>query len=236
MGIRRSKHIIQLTTAGVHESNPIHIKTEHNFDLTGSKRSMSLVLTNVRSIKPRELDLYQQLNETNTDLCIVTETCLKNNPDDEAWTICSVLNTNEYKVMCANRTVRQRGGLMPVFKSTIQFKSLEQDELVSFQYTMWSARVTDRTVHILAVYHPPYSPMNPITNHQFIDEFTTWLPDKLTKYSNIIIVGNFNIHIDDTDCDEGTILKDTIDAFGLIQHVRTPTHKDGHTLDLIMTE
>ena len=27
-----------------------------------------------------------------------------------------------------------------------------------------------------------------------------------------------------------------MDAFGLIQHVRTPIHKDGHTLDFIMME
>ena len=78
--------------------------------------------------------------------------------------------------------------------------------------------------------------MNPITNNQFIDDFTTWLPDILTKYSNIIIAGDFYIHIDDTNSDEGTIFKDTMDAFGLIQHVRTPTHKDGHIMDLIMME
>ena len=66
---------------------------------------------------------------------------------------------------------------MPVFKSTIQLKCLEQDKLVSFQYAIWSAKVMDRTVHILAIYHPPYSPVNPITNNQFIDEFTTWLLD-----------------------------------------------------------
>ena len=84
---------------GVCESNLIPITTEHNFDLTGSKKPVSLVLTNVRSIKPRELDLYQWLNETNTDLSIVTETWLRNNLDYGAWTSCSVLNTNEYKVM-----------------------------------------------------------------------------------------------------------------------------------------
>ena len=206
------------------------MKTKHNFDLTGSKKSVSLVLTNVRSIKPRELDLYQWLNETNRSMHS-NRNMVKNNLDDKAWTICSVLYTNEYKVMCANRTAIERGGLMLVFKSTIQVKCLEKDELISFQYTIWSARVMDKTVHILAIYHAPYSPINPITNNQFKDEFTTWLPDILTKYSNIIIVGDFNIH-----SDEGTTLKDTMDPFGLRQHVRTPTHKDGHTLDLIMME
>ena len=49
-------------------------------------------------------------------------------------------------------------------------------------------------------------------------------------------MGNFSIHIDNTNSNKGTIFKDTMDAFGLIQHVRTPTCKDGHTLDLIMME
>ena len=78
--------------------------------------------------------------------------------------------------------------------------------------------------------------VNPVNNKQFIDEFTTWLPDILTKHNKIIIAGDFNIHIDNTNSDEGTIFKDTMDAFGLIQHVRTLTHKDGHRLNLIMTE
>ena len=78
--------------------------------------------------------------------------------------------------------------------------------------------------------------MNPITKTQFIDKFTTWLPGILAKYNNIIIAGDFNIHIDDTNSDEGTIFKDTMDVFGLKNNVRTPTHKDGHTLDLILME
>ena len=65
---------------------------------------------------------------------------------------------------------------MLVFKSTIQVKCLEQDDLASFQYAIWAARVIDRTVHILTIYHPPYSPVNPITNTQFIDEFTLMTP------------------------------------------------------------
>ena len=63
-------------------SQPNSHQDRHNFDLTGSKKSVTLVLTNVRSIKPKELDLYQQLNKTNTDLCLVTETLLRYNPDD----------------------------------------------------------------------------------------------------------------------------------------------------------
>ena len=74
------------------------------------------------------------------------------------------------------------------------------------------------------------------SHNQFIDEFAAWLPNIITKYNNILIAGNFNSHIDDTDCNEGTIFKDTMESFGLIQHVGTPTHEDGHTLDFIMME
>ena len=49
-------------------------------------------------------------------------------------------------------------------------------------------------------------------------------------------MGNFNIHIDDADHDEGTIFKDTKNAFILIQHVGTPAHEDSHTRDLKLME
>ena len=56
-----------------------------------------------------------------------------------------------------------------------------------------------------------------------------------SKYNNIIILGNINMHMEDPANLNACILQDSIKAFNLSQHVKIPTHNKGHTLDVIIT-
>ena len=50
-----------------------------------------------------------------------------------------------------------------------------------------------------------------------------------------MLVGDFNFHIDrQTDCDANRFVS-ILESFDLVQHVAGPTHRDGHTLDLVIT-
>ena len=51
----------------------------------------------------------------------------------------------------------------------------------------------------------------------------------------LIILGDFNIHVDSCDDAEGGQFSDLLDAFGLKQHVSGSTHVRGHTLDLVIS-
>ena len=58
----------------------------------------------------------------------------------------------------------------------------------------------------------------------------------ITDYSNIILMGDFNIHVsNEDDADKMTFL-DTIEAFGLEQWVDKPTHRSDNILDLVVSE
>jgi len=48
-------------------------------------------------------------------------------------------------------------------------------------------------------------------------------------------VGDFNIHVDDVMDISAGKLADILDSHSLVQHVRSPTHSHGHTLDLFIT-
>ena len=58
----------------------------------------------------------------------------------------------------------------------------------------------------------------------------------MPSYKNIIICGDFNIHIDNLSDTEAQIFTDTMEALGLQQHVNFQTHCAGNTLGLIFTE
>jgi endonuclease/exonuclease/phosphatase family metal-dependent hydrolase len=51
----------------------------------------------------------------------------------------------------------------------------------------------------------------------------------------LIIVGDFNIHVDCDDNTDAVKLLELFENVGLDQHVHTPAHCSGHTLDLIVT-
>ena len=63
-----------------------------------------------------------------------------------------------------------------------------------------------------------------------------FLEEALTSHNNIIIAGDFNLHVDDVANPDAQVFLDLLTAFGLQNHVKFPTHKSEHTLDLILKE
>ena len=90
---------------------------------------------------------------------------------------------------------------------------------------------------ITGIYHSPYFGCNLITNKLSIDDLTEWLAVLLVNDKNILILGDFDIHINKKGEDEDTsTFMNTIKALGFQQHVNFSTHRMGNTLDLLLTE
>ena len=109
----------------------------------------------------------------------------------------------------------------------------------SFQAAKFRIQIDKCNITLLSIYHPPYSAVNLVTDRMFINNFTEWICNQLVMSDHdnkLIILGDFNIHVND-DTDENAVnFMDIIMALGLEQHVYFPTHKAGNTLDLVMTE
>ena len=58
----------------------------------------------------------------------------------------------------------------------------------------------------------------------------------MPSYRNVIICGDFNLHINNTSDKEAQSFMDTMEALGLKQHVSFQTHHTGNILHLIFTE
>ena len=57
-----------------------------------------------------------------------------------------------------------------------------------------------------------------------------------SENTNIILLGDLNLHIDNPEDPDADQLIAMLEAFGLEQHIKFPTHQLGHTLDLIAME
>ena len=81
-----------------------------------------------------------------------------------------------------------------------------------------SATRTCQPSQLLPYITPPSNCLGS-TDATCIDQLTDLLTTLQTKYNNIIILGDINMHMDDLNNQNACILRDSINAFDLTQHV-----------------
>ena len=163
------------------------------------------------------------------------ETWLKDTEDNQQRLSGSELNRNGFQTLPINRKTKRGGGLALTIKNNIKVQQQDSREYDSFEHTVWNINHIDMpTFTVVALYHPPSNGQNS-TDVIFIDQLTDFLTTLQTKYNNVIILGDINMHMDDPNNQNACILQDSIEAFDLIQHVKIPTYNKGHTLDVVIT-
>ena len=206
---------------------------------TGIKQhteKVNIMLINVQSIKSKELQLYKVIKEENISQCVVTEMWLSNKIEDDTLVKCTVLNNDNLKLANVNRIGRKGGGIALVYCNNLKVRHLEVANWMSFEYAPWGLQHKGIKMTIIAIYRAPYSTMNQATIQSFFEEFTDWMATESNEYSNIIVQGDFNIHINNDQDADVNRFKDIMDALGLQQHASFSMHRYGNTLDHIYTE
>ena len=141
-----------------------------------------------------------------------------------------------YQISVINRIGMKLGGLALMYDKNVTVTKVDQKQHRTFESAHWRITTGNKTLNILGLYHPPYSVRQKITNSMFIDDLTDYFTDWMVCYRNIIICGDFNIHINDLTDIEAQIFNDTMETLGLQQHANFEIHHTGNTLDLLFTE
>ena len=110
------------------------------------------------------------------------------------------------------------------------------DQSVTFEKATWQVRYPGVDLIVCAIHHPPYSETYQVTNNQFIDEFSEYLAGALAEHRNLVIMGDFNFHVNDPEDQDGEVFIDIMLTLGLDQHITFPTHRSNNTLDLVFSE
>ena len=116
-------------------------------------------------------------------------------------------------------------------KQNLKVKREDDGITAEMEYAKWKVTSVNAFLNILGVYRPPDGIIP-----QFLDNFTELLVDIVASNTNLVILGDFNIHINDVNDPNASIFLDIMTTLGLKQHVRGPTHKSGNCLDLIFME
>ena len=127
-------------------------------------------------------------------------------------------------------------GLAIVYRSNLKVSVIEANHTRSLEYAVWKVNTGTVIINIIAIYHPPYSDINQSTNAVFLNDLADIFEKHLMSFSNIMVAGDFNLHIGKKNDPDVNLFKDMVQTFGLDCQVYFPTHWSGHTLDLILTE
>lgn len=110
-------------------------------------------------------------------------------------------------------------------KNNYKTDNIDFHAVVSFKYL--SFRIAGPTpLLILLIYIPPKH------NANFLSDLTELLTIACAQYNNIIVLGDFNIHVD-SDCASAKDFMAILDYLDFSQRIDFPTHSHSHTLDLI---
>ncbi len=170
-------------------TNLIVIKPEKS-KINEQKLFLKLGLLNIRSFTPKAVIV----NEIITD-----------NSFDETW-----LKTNDYFGLnestppsyCYKHEPRQTGrggGVATIYSDILNVTQKTGYRFDSFEILMLNVKLSDKqnksvlSLALATVYRPP----GPYTD--FLKEFADFLSDLLVNVDKALIVGDFNIHVDNTN-------------------------------------
>ena len=167
--------------------------------------------------------------EQELDVLCITESWLS--PNDEALSReIAELNFNLLNVARGSRG----GGVALIYRDGINVKKCKlKKKFPTFELleaTIYGPGI-DLT-RIAVLYRPP----NQLNQTQFLDEFESFLSSFSSKSGHLMITGDFNVHVEKTDCTLASGFLQTLEDHGWIQHVQEPTHLLGGTLDLVLTK
>ena len=105
---------------------------------------------------------------------------------------------------------------------------------VQFEYLIFNLVINSSSVSLADVYRSPPSQENLLNTNTYLVEWTEFLSDFTTTTSEVVIIGDLNIYLDNTTHHHTIAVERTVESFDLQQHVHEPTHYCGHPLDVRM--
>ena len=158
----------------------------------------------------------------------ITETWLRADGSD---VISGELCPNGYRFVHLPRSSSIGGGVGILFKSSFCTKTRISDHSFNSFECLDMSFVGHKSLRVIVIYRPP----DCTTSTLFVEEFSSLLEEITLCHQELLIWGDFNIHIDDSSNGMGNQFIDLLSLFNLTQHVSFPMHKHGHILDLIIT-
>ena len=164
---------------------------------------------------------------------LITETWLKGNISDNS--VINELVPSGYCFIHKPRCDRRGGGIAIVYKAYINIHCRPTITWTAFEHCeIYVSNGSWKTI-LSCIYRPPPSNNNKIKTSTFIYEFEQYIGQLAILPSQLLVLGDFNIHVDVMHDTIAKQLSDCLSKYNLTQLCNVSTHINGHTLDLVIS-
>ena len=232
---RLKNHSVKTPTNFRTLSNLIPIVTNDNSALlekVSSPSSLHCGLINCRSACNKTSAIYDFILENRLDCVALTETWLSANEEENQSVLSSLVLPN-FNICHLPRKTRG-GGVGFIYNSKFRAKLDTSFSFSSFECQTVLLDASSFTYRFIIIYRIPPNSKNKIVKSTFIEELGDLLESTATASGKLLLLGDFNVHVDSSNDPESSHLTSLLDSFDMVQHVNGATHIDGHTLDLVV--
>ena len=197
--------------------------------------NLKLACFNTRSLCNKTCGVLELLKDNSVDICCITESWLKTK--DSA--IFAEIHDHGFDIFSAPR--RGRGGGVAFLFDPARLKPIRNNtaKFTSFEVLECLIQTSTQSIRLCVVYRSTQisckERYDDTKISKFTEEFEGYLDSLLQKSGTPVLCGDFNIHVEDVNDKVAKNFIDLYESKGFIQHVNSPTHIAGGTLDLVLT-
>ena len=204
----------------VNWNNLLLIKARHNSlqsqPTLAFQEDLHSVLINCTSVVNKTQEIQLKLVNNNLDLCILTETWIKEGDTITPTRLC----LNGYKSLSISRQDKVGGGIAIVYKSKFNISIARGQPFKTMEFSCFCISTGNRLINLITIYRPPDSNVL-----EFCNELTNLLKTNINSSGEIILLGDFNFAVNKPfDAEPATFL-DMLDSFNLVNKVDKPTQR-----------
>jgi len=196
--------------------------------------SVRVGLFNARSVGNKSASIQQWITDAKLNVVALAETWHDDalSPDLIACAPVGFKFVEKARQRVDNLSLRtNHGGICLLYDNSLNIRLIQLPTFTSFESLAVYVYRAGFNAVIVVLYRPGSSNVTQL----FFDELSDML-ERLAIYSSpLVIVGDFNVHVDDRADTSSAKLHDILVNYCLQQHVASPTHVCGHILDLFIT-
>lgn len=194
-----------------------------------NKLCIQLGLVNACSICNKPHTVEDLIVSSKIDMLARTETWIPNQEDESALLATCLTGYSACHRARSHRLKKTGGGVALVYRNTMRAFVQQPILYTSFEYTDVVMSVKSLSFRVIVVYRPPGQSLP-----GFLIDFAHLLEVSMALSGKLLIVGEFNIHLEHASDALTVRFLELIDSFCLVQLAKESTNIKDCTLDLVL--